>query len=566
MHISQLTDSSISPERKKQEAEAEEAQEEAQEEERQESYRGWHAQGAFTLVLPATDHELTTCDSGQMCAASSSAASSCMQTTLQGAADLAISAVLCSSTADEASRLDPHQHQHSGFGALGTFNSQGGGSHVSGVGVTEGRSCAPSPEVRPAPIKSSPTPDEHRPFPLFADGDNIGRGTETHNDMERAFTSGLETGTQDGETIVPAPVAADRAANISGEGVNVFDDWNLQYDKTAPLVGRHGDKDEHTNATGLDATQLPLAQREVGQAGTEAATLPFGLPVKASMHSYRSRSHDLDTESDLGDMQEEFSNPMDEDEDEDGVEPSFGVGSLSNTTCDRFLAWHPDLYGHSLHILQDDHVGEDNSAVDLAMEDAATEARIAIPSVTATESSLQPFSWIPPSASSAFHASFPGVPYQQTAALVNGPTHVIESPTPGNPFAMDMTISEGGRLQHAVHPPDIAWPFVPNGTDPSPSVEVEMFKEPEHFIPKPSPTPVPSIFASQATGHLSLPPTSSPASRAGPVPASPSTCGPIGEHTDEVKGPSKAVDLGLAVVDSVQHNAPPLRCVKSRLI
>ena len=563
MHISQLTDSSISPERKEQEEEAEEAQEEAQEEERQESYRGWHAQGAFTLVLPATGHELTTCDSGQMCAASSSAASSCMQTTPQGAADLAISAVLCSSTADEASRLDPHQHQHTGLRTLGTFNSQGGGSHVSGVGATEGRSRAPSPEVRPAPIKSSPTPDEHRPSPLFADGDNIGRGTETLKYMERAITSGLETGTQDGETTVPAPVAADRAANISGEGVNVSDHLNLQHDKTAPLVGAHGDKDglhEHTSSNELGATRLLLAQREVGQAGTEVATLPFGLP---SMNSYRSHSYDLDTESDVGDVQGEFSIPMDEDEDE--VEPAFGVGGLSNTTCDRFLAWHPDLYGHSLNIQQDDHVGEDNSAMDLAMEDAATEARIAIPSVTATES-LQPFSWIPSSVSSAFHASFPGVPYQQTAALVNGPTHVIESPTLGNPFAVDMTISEGGGLQYAVHPPDIAWPFVPNGTDPLPSMEVEMFKELEHFIPRPSPTPVPSIFASQATGHLSLPPTSSPASRAGAVPASPSTCGPIGEHNDEVKGPSREVDLGLAVVDSVQHNAPPLRCVKSRLI
>ena len=477
---------------------------------------------------------------------------------LQGAADRATPTNLCNSTADEPNRLDS---QHSDLESLCAFNFQGDGPHVTGVTVTKPRARAPSPEVRPAPIKSLPAPNKHRTSPLFTGGDNTSRSTVANNQMERAITSGLETGTQAGESTLPAPVEVDRTANIPGEGVNAPDDLNLN----APLVERHGDQDglhEHTRAIEMEATQLPLAQREVGQVGM----LPFGLPVNASMASYRGQSHDLDTESDLEDMQGGFSVPMDEDEGE--VERSFGVGvgGLSSTTCDPFLAWHPHLHGHSLHTQQDDHVGEDNGPVDLAMGDAGTEPGIAIPSVTATKS-LQPFSWIPPSASSAFHASFPGVPssrFHQTAGLVSGPTHVMESPMPGNPFAMDMTVSDGGILQHTAPPPDITWPFVPNGTHLLPSVEVEMSKEPEHFIPRPSPTPVSSTFATQVTGHLSHPPTSSP--RAGPVPAPPSTCRPAERHNDEVKGLIREVDPRLAVVDSVQHKTPPLRCVKSRLI
>jgi hypothetical protein len=47
------------------------------------------------------------------------------------------------------------------------------------------------------------------------------------------------------------------------------------------------------------------------------------------------------------------------------------------------------------------------------------------------------------------------------ASLVNDSMH--ESPILGNPYTMDMTISERVRVQHATPPRDIAWLFVPNG-------------------------------------------------------------------------------------------------------
>jgi hypothetical protein len=488
-----------------------------------------------SLLYYPLGHELTICDPGQMRAAISSAASSCKQNKTQGAADVAIPADLRNPT---PGRSDSHRNQYSSLGALGAFSFQGDA----------------------APTKPSPAPDEHRPSPLFADGDDTSRSTANQQSMERAITNGPETRTKGGETALPAPVVADCTANISRGGVN--DDLSLQSDKNAPLVEEHGDENhlnKHTNSTEVNATQSPLAQRGVGQVGSEVARLAFRLPVNASMGWYRSHSYDEDIESDAGDSQGESPVPMEEDE----LEPTFGA--LSNTittTFDPLPGWHPHLYGHSLNVQRDDHVGEDNSLVDLAMEDVGTEAGNAVASGTAA-TPLQSFSWIPPSASSAFHAPFAGVPSQQTATFVNDPTHVIESPMPGNSFAMDMTTFEGARLQHAIPPQDIAWP---NGTYPLPSVEVESLKAPEHFIPRLSPTPISSIFAGQAANHSSFPPTPSPTSNAGPVPVSPSTCRPIGEHEDGVKALNREMDSELAVVVSVQHKASSLRYVKSRRI
>ena len=237
------------------------------------------------------------------------------------------------------------------------------------------------------------------------------------------------------------------------------------------------------------------------------------------------------------------------------MESSFGV--LPNTTFDPALAYHSHLEDHGLNIQQDDLLGEDNSPVDLAMEDAGPEAGAAIAFVTTTKS-LEAFSWIPSSVSSAFHTIFPGVSSTQTAALANRSTHVMESPVLDNSYAVDMTISEGVRLQHVVPPQDIAWPFASNGTQPLPSVEVE---KPEYFIPRLSPAPVSSAFASQATSHPTFPPISSPASWTGPVPVLPSTRRSIEEHEDEAKGFNSEVDARPAIVADVQRGASPLRCV-----
>ena len=484
-----------------------------------------------------------------MCAARSSAASACKQTTLQGAAFLAIPADVPGSTTDEPSRLDTHQHQHSGLGALGALNY--------GTSLTEPQPCASPPDVWPAPMKSSSTTGEYQPLPLFADGGNINGSTEDTSKLEQAITDGLETGTKDGETALPAPVAADRTAKIStsGKRFDLFDKLKLQHYRNAPPVEWHSDEEEepHTGAIGVDAPPSLLAQREVRQVGAKLATLPFGLRVDVSIDSYSRRPHYLDIEAD---RQEEVSIPMDEVE----VEPSFGI--LSNTTFDPELAYHPHPYDHSINIQKDDLVGEDNNLVDLAMEDAGTEVEKGMASVTTTRS-LQPFSWVPPSASSAFNAIFTGVSSTQTAALVDGSTRGMVSPILDNPYAMDMTTSEGVRLQHAVAPRDIAWPFVHSETQPSPSVKLELFKEPAYFTPMLSPAPVSSISDSQATSHSTstFPLESLPASRAGPVPVLPSTFRSIEEHECEVHGLNREVGPRPTIVASIQHKASPLRCV-----
>jgi len=241
--------------------------------------------------------------------------------------------------------------------------------------------------------------------------------------------------------------------------------------------------------------------------------------------------------------------------DEDESEPS--DCDLSDITFDPLLAYHPHSLSLSLNIQQDDLVSEHNGLAGLTVEDAGREAWKATASVIATEF-LQPFSWMPPSASGALHAIFPGVPSDQTAALVNDSMHVIESPVPGHPFTMDITTSGQAGLQHAGPPQDITWPFVLNGIHPLPSVEIEFSKEPEFFIPRAPPTPV---SASQATSHSTSPPTSPSASRAGPIPVSPSTCVPIEGHNGEVKDLNSEVGPEPAAAASVQHKASPLKCV-----
>ena len=477
--------------------------------------------------MPVTGHELTICDYGQMYATRSSVEPSCSQLVLQGAVDLAIPEIFCDFTADKPGQSD--QSQHCGLRALGTPNSQGDGPHA-----------------------SRSTPESHRPSPPSANGDVTSPSAINPADMEQAIISSFETRTQDGKPTLPAAATADRTANISGEGVDGSDDLNLQYDRIASLV--EGDSDENrsraqANAIGTSATQSPLAQREMGQVAS------FGLLVNASMGSCPSGSHDLDMEADEVDVQGGFSISMDEDEsDEDETEPRF-VGVFSDTTFDPSLRHRPQPYSHSFNIQHGDFVDEENGLADLAMEDAGAEAWEVPASLTATNS-LQPFSLLP-SVSSAVSLDFPGVPPNQTAGLVNGSMH--ESPMLGDPHTIDMTIPEGVRLQHATPPQNIAWPFLPNGTHPMPLVEVEMFKEPDSFIPRLSPIPASNIFTSLSTSHSTFRPTSPSLSIADPVPAVPSGCRPIEGHKAVFESLDREVDSNPAVAAGFQHKSPPIR-------
>ena len=98
---------------------------------------------------------------------------------------------------------------------------------------------------------------------------------------------------------------------------------------------------------------------------------------------------------------------------------------------------------------------------DSVMEDARTESRKAAVSVTATRA-VQPFSWVPPSTSSAFHAMFPRASFVRTqmTSFINGSVTAFQHPTLNGPYEVDTTIPEETRMQHAAPAQDIAWPFV----------------------------------------------------------------------------------------------------------
>ena len=183
------------------------------------------------------------------------------------------------------------------------------------------------------------------------------------------------------------------------------------------------------------------------------------------------------------------------------------------------------------------------------------QAREITTSLTAINS-LQPFPLLP-SVSTVSHANFAGVPSNQTTSLVNGSMH--ESPILGNPYTVDITISEGIRLQHAAPPQINAWPSVPNGTHPMPLVEVEMSKEPDPSIPRLPPIPPSNIFASLATSHSTFRPTSPSVSKAGPVPDVPSACRPTEGHKGVFRSLNREVDSNPAVAAGCQHKAPLVR-------
>ena len=135
------------------------------------------------------------------------------------------------------------------------------------------------------------------------------------------------------------------------------------------------------------------------------------------------------------------------------------------TTFHPLLDHQPYLYSHGLNFEEEeDLIIEDTELgfmADSIVEDAKTESRKASVSVTATRT-LQPFSWVPPSTSSAFHAMFPGASFvrTQTTSSINGSVTAFQHSTLNGPYEVDTTIPEETGMQHAAPAQDIAWPFV----------------------------------------------------------------------------------------------------------
>ena len=463
------------------------------------------------------------------------------------AEDVATTVILGNSSAAGHGQEELHQHDFQDYDPCRSVASE-----------TESQSHAPSPQARLALTKSpsvNSTPKLHPPLLLFADGDDTTRAANLAFMEQVALINGLETGTQDDKTerFLTAS-GTDHATTVSGEGIEESKGVNLRHDGDAPPVRRHDDESDshiHTDVVGWDTHQLIAAERETVRVGVEARS-PFGLLADGSMPSHHRGSYDLDMEAH---MPRDFSVPMDED-DEDNEEHLFGV--LSNTTLNPLPAYQPHSYQDSLYIERDALIVDDDSpgAEDSAMEVAGRESWKAAASVTATKT-LEPFSWVPPSVSNTFHASFPGIspaPAQMTA-FVNMSMHDFEPTTLNGPYAVNMMVSEA-ELRQVAPPQDTVWPFFSDGTRPSLSTEeVELSIAPESFTADIPPTSVSSASATQTTSCSSL------ASRAGPIAVSPSTRRTIENLKDEVKGFDREVGPEPAAVASVRRWASPLRCV-----
>jgi len=335
----------------------------------------------------------------------------------------------------------------------------------------------------------------------------------------------------------------------------------------AALVEAHSDPDipqiyASTTGTGVCATRSTVAEwEEAGvRVNTEATRPPSRPPVDGHTDSYPGSPYDPNMEVDQVDMQVDFSGPMDKDEDKS--EASFGV--LPNTTFDQLVNYsaQPLLYSHGPSTEEGDPIIKDvgpTFGADSAMEDERTEPPWkADVSVTATET-LQPFSWVPPSISDAFHATFPGVQFARTQMTTfNNSLPVLQYRPLSDPYTVDTTTSEDTRLWQVASPQDIPWPLVSDGVHPSPSVEVGLSKEPQPFYAKHSPTHVLSAFSRQTTSCSSFHPPSPPMSGVSPVSVFPPLFGSIEGHKEGVKAFEGDVDSESAVV---QREASPPRYV-----
>jgi hypothetical protein len=409
---------------------------------------------------------------------------------------------------------------------LGASHSQDDSSHVVKASATESSSHVPieSPSV-------TSTTEVHGPSLLFADGDNT------------TCIANLGLALPRTEGAISAP-------------------WETVEVGGPSHIEAHCDVNG-TSTTGVDATQLIMAEREMArvEVSTEMARVPSGSLDQAPTDSYPRGPYDPNMEAQV-DMQVDLLIPLDEDEDESDSE--FGV--LSRTTFDPSLAYQPQLYNHGLSTEEDEPIIEDigpGFVADAVMEDARTECWEADVSATAPKT-LQPFSWVPPSLSGGFHTGFPGVPFAhaQMTAFTSTSADVFQHHTHNDTYTVDTTNYEETALQQIAPPQDIAWPFVSDGVQPwpSPSVEVGLTKEPQSVHATLSPTSVPSDFASQTTtrSYFLLP--SPPPSKIDPVPVAPSTYRPIDGHKEGAKGLDGEVDPEPAVAASVQREVSTFRC------
>ena len=469
------------------------------------------------------------------------------------AADLAIPASLHSSAAAVPGQ-ELHQYEGNNIRALSVVHTKDDGSRSPKASATQPRSRSSSPQVRSPPIALPSvisTPSKCQPL-LLISGDEE---TRTINLSRLGGTSETRSQSYEGKQL-PSTLEADHTADASGDGVDGSED--VKSDRSAPPIEDRNDENElrtYTNTVGLaglDATPLIVAEGMISRVGDETR-----LPSSWLVHP-RTHIPGFPYDTDMGErMQGDFSIPMDEDEDE--LEPSFGV--VSNTTFDPSLAYQPQphSYSHGLNTEQGGLIVEDietEFVADSAMEDAGMESWEV--EATATTEALQPFSWMPPSVFGAFHAIFPNVPSTQMTASVNPALHVLEPPTLSDPYAMGSAIPEGSILQQVASPQDIPSLFVPDGTHTSPSVEGELFKGSEYIVPNLSNTPSSNVSAGQTTSCSFTSPT---LSRAGPVPFSPSIPEHIEQYKEENLNLDEEMDPKLGVAASFQHGTSPLRCV-----
>lgn len=436
---------------------------------------------------------------------------------------------------DEAptGNLYPRDSLEADAGIWEVLSAHNGISRTIEASTTKYRTRITSPEVQPALV--APTPGAPRP-PVFASGDEA-TGIITPGQLALALNDRLERGDQEDVKPLLAGSGTNHAANASEQGVYDSEcDGNVLHTNAVGVVG-------------LDASR-PVVEREMAGDSDEVV----GLLLDAPKDWYPKDQYDQDMDAAQVDMQVDFPTPMDEGEDEDELE-------LSHTTFDPLLTYQPHPYSHSPGIQQDDLIVEDNGAAfaaDSAMEDRAAESWQTTASMRETET-LLPFSWVPPSLSSALHAIFPSVPSAQTASFVNCSMPVVGPPMLPDPCAVVTMVSEGVRLQQFAPPQDIVLPFVSDSPCPSPSMQgVELLKEPASFVPKLSPT---SVSTRDTTKRSSFPPLSRPMMKADPVSVSPFIWMPTQKRREEGKDLDEEVGPKPAVVTIVQPEASPLRCV-----
>jgi len=245
-------------------------------------------------------------------------------------------------------------------------------------------SVTPSTRVHGSPVQ-------------FADGDNTTCGADLGL-VKRAAISGGPGAAEAGVKKVLLSAHTEGAIGASRKSVdNVGDD--------VPLIKAHSDENEallYTSATGIgaDATQSIVAERE-----------------KTRVPRWQGRSPDCSTRH-----------------------PRIRIKGIHTTQVWKQIRWicrwtfqlpwirmmtrqilslascqtppstyQPHLYGHGLDIKRDRPIIKgirSGLVANSVMEDATPESRMVDVPVAAS-TTLQPFSWVPPSTSGAFHAIFP---------------------------------------------------------------------------------------------------------------------------------------------------------------